>query len=307
MSNYLGCECIVCKKKFEENDDVVVCPECGTPYHRECYVNVGKCINVNLHEKGESWKPLGGEQSKCKKCKSCGRMNKPHTIMCEQCGKPLIESLEKNVYSNDGFGNMQNGTASEFKNAFGFDPNDKYCGIDPEEDFDSVKLKDISDFVGSNQLYYLPLFKRMKDTKKKFSFNITAFFVPQLYFAYRKMWLWVILSIVISTVLSIPYIIYVLSVSPMLGGMISGIDIESSMFNTLYNVSNFVNVIFQSFMLVFANYLYYKHSVNKIKKIKSNSENADLSYEGGTSIPATIISFAVQMVVLMIIMMIFVK
>ena len=34
MSNYLGSKCIMCGQEFKENDDIVVCPDCGTPYHR---------------------------------------------------------------------------------------------------------------------------------------------------------------------------------------------------------------------------------------------------------------------------------
>lgn len=237
-------------------------------------------------------------------------MNKPHTIMCEQCGKPLVEGLDKNIGSDEAFGgfkNMQEDTVSEFKGAFGFDPRDKYCGINPEEDFETVKLKELSDFVGTNQMYYLPLFKRIKETKKKNSFNIIAFFVPQLYFAYRKMWLWTILSIIISTVLSIPYIICVLADFQMLGGMVSGINLESSSFNFIYNITSFLNLVFQALMLVFANWLYYRHSICKIKNIKNSGKADDILYVGGTSTAGAILAFAIQMVVIMIIMMIFVK
>ena len=36
--------CPVCKKQFEKGDDIVVCPECGAPHHRECYEQNGKCF-----------------------------------------------------------------------------------------------------------------------------------------------------------------------------------------------------------------------------------------------------------------------
>ena len=41
--------CPVCNSNFTENDDVVVCPDCGTPHHRECYKKIGKCFNENMH------------------------------------------------------------------------------------------------------------------------------------------------------------------------------------------------------------------------------------------------------------------
>ncbi|MEE0240886.1 MAG: RING finger protein, partial [Ruminococcus sp.] len=46
MADYTGQSCFVCQKPFEPEDDVVVCPECGTPYHRACWQHYGHCINV---------------------------------------------------------------------------------------------------------------------------------------------------------------------------------------------------------------------------------------------------------------------
>ena len=42
--DYTGIKCPVCEKTFTKQDDVVVCPECGAPYHRECYQKEGHCI-----------------------------------------------------------------------------------------------------------------------------------------------------------------------------------------------------------------------------------------------------------------------
>ena len=42
--------CPVCNRPFGEDDDIVVCPECGTPHHRECWQLVGHCVNKGLHK-----------------------------------------------------------------------------------------------------------------------------------------------------------------------------------------------------------------------------------------------------------------
>lgn len=52
MSIYNNCVCPVCKKQFEDGDDIVVCPECGTPHHRECYNSIHHCANADLHSEG---------------------------------------------------------------------------------------------------------------------------------------------------------------------------------------------------------------------------------------------------------------
>lgn len=49
MSRFEGYICPVCMKKFTETDDIAVCPECGTPHHRECYLNNGKCALEEIH------------------------------------------------------------------------------------------------------------------------------------------------------------------------------------------------------------------------------------------------------------------
>lgn len=54
---YIGQKCISCKEVLKKDDDIVICPDCGSPYHRECYKSEGKCINTLLHEKGEEWEP----------------------------------------------------------------------------------------------------------------------------------------------------------------------------------------------------------------------------------------------------------
>jgi predicted amidophosphoribosyltransferase len=41
--------CPVCNNVFKDDDDVVVCPDCGTPHHRDCYKALGECKNKSLH------------------------------------------------------------------------------------------------------------------------------------------------------------------------------------------------------------------------------------------------------------------
>ena len=74
MFNYTGYECKSCGKKFTDDDDIVVCPECGTPYHRDCYKKEGRCINDELHSKHMSWKAEVEEKEQAEglKCSVCG-------------------------------------------------------------------------------------------------------------------------------------------------------------------------------------------------------------------------------------------
>ena len=42
-------KCPVCDKQFKKGDDIVVCPECGAPHHRECYEKVVHCHFADKH------------------------------------------------------------------------------------------------------------------------------------------------------------------------------------------------------------------------------------------------------------------
>ena len=92
MADYINEKCISCGKEFTKDDDVVVCPECGTPYHRGCYEKEGKCINNELHEKHSVWKPEVKEHEETEKivCKNCGAENPKEALFCNKCGTGSI-------------------------------------------------------------------------------------------------------------------------------------------------------------------------------------------------------------------------
>ena len=119
---YKGEKCFYCNEVFNDNDDVVVCPKCGTPYHRECYKQAGSCINHHLHELGESWK---------------GTVEQP-----AEPAKPVIND-------ND---NISNEQAEAFKETLGFDLTKPFMGLDPDEDFEGAKMNEIFTFVKTNKI-----------------------------------------------------------------------------------------------------------------------------------------------------------
>ena len=50
--DYIGTNCPVCEEAFKQGDDIVVCPECGTPHHRHCYESVNHCVFQDKHREG---------------------------------------------------------------------------------------------------------------------------------------------------------------------------------------------------------------------------------------------------------------
>ena len=80
MADYKGNTCPVCKQKFKEADDIVVCPDCGTPYHRECWKKVGVCVHQADHAAGFEWTPDNVIS------------DRPDDIVCPNCGETVYVS-----------------------------------------------------------------------------------------------------------------------------------------------------------------------------------------------------------------------
>lgn len=102
---YEGNTCPGCGVVFGEDDDVVVCPECATAQHRECYNKKGECVNAHLHGEDFQWKPEKGithhststlsndnkdKNKRTFECPNCGNMCDPDMERCDKCGTKFV-------------------------------------------------------------------------------------------------------------------------------------------------------------------------------------------------------------------------
>lgn len=305
MSEYIGTRCIVCSEKFGSEDDIVVCPDCGTPYHRDCYNKEGKCVNDVLHKSGGSWKPAydtgsNGAENTATVCRHCGNVNPPLTLFCRRCGMPSenirsdsdnMKQTYQGVDINEN-PDAYNANMNSFPGmqAYLINFSDPLCGFNPDEDVEGVKMADLGDFVGSNTHYYLPIFKRIKETGHSFSWNFCAMIFPELYFSYRKMplialaaWLGRIISQIPQTIAMIKQV----GNLGVLSEMVEAFNVTSDAFSGVIMIGY---VIFYSLMFLLgfnANKFYFRSAVNKIKKVKAKSDGRDTRGEivrkGGTS------------------------
>lgn len=304
MADYTGKKCIVCKGTFSESDDIVVCPECGTPYHRECYAKTGSCINTELHNSKGTWQPSpeisAAQQTEAQNdlvCRRCGYVNPENALFCERCGEPM-PALEKHnekmrenqnrAMNGNTFPGMMNGQEQGINiQPFLVNFSDPLCGYNPDEDFDGVRLCELGDYVETNTHYYLPIFKRIKETGKAISWNFSAMIFPELYFANRKMPLMSAAAFILRLFTSLPGEIYMLAASnpDMVGKFI---DTRSSAFSTMLTLSYFLSYVIMFFFGSFANWIYYKKAVKKTAKIKKTVPpqflRQTLRSKGGTSI-----------------------
>lgn len=293
MPKYTGFQCIVCQNTFQDNDDIVVCPDCGTPYHRSCYAAKGECINAMLHAEGKSWQELHRKTIEGRECPNCHHNNEPDAVRCEVCHAPMQEMHDIRIVLPDG-------------RTMHYDPNDPCCGMNPEEELEGERLGDIAEFVGNNTMYYLPLFMRFKETGKKLSLNLPALLFPHLYFANRKMWLMCLLTILAMTICGIPsllttlgsvlsekstletYAEYGFDAETMFAPLIAFVKANKGLLNSLDMIFYAVQMTLRVLLCVFSNWLYYRHTLKKVANIRKTQVSVQtrktlLRTDGGTN------------------------
>lgn len=303
MGKYTGCQCTVCQNIFQDDEDIVVCPDCGTPYHRTCYQAEGRCVNVNLHAVGGSWQNVQNEQ-RLKiggiTCPHCGYVNMPDAKTCNSCDLPLPDTDEPEKQTIG-----MTITTPDGQQHF-FQASDPCCGISPEYDMEGERLGDVANFVRTNTLYYIPLFRRFKETNRKLSVNLPCVLFPYFYFANRKMWLMTIISGLICLLCTLPDMFLNMIVAfadknylemlqssgmemQMVDNLASFLTMHQQLFADLQTPMFIANVAFRIALCLFGNYLYFRYVMKSVKRIRKISptqsvRKAMLTAEGGTNL-----------------------
>lgn len=187
---YIGENCPVCGAVFTEADDIVVCPECGTPHHRGCYSAHGGCANAEKHAEGFAWTPsnpapsMGGMQPV--------PQDAAGTVICPRCGAP--NAAEEPVCTNCGarlylrptpMPPMPQGQMPDWSNA-------PYVAggtlISPDETIGGNTVRDTAQYVRVAAHRYIPKFYKLEKKGGKVSWNWAAFFFAPYWFFYRKLY-----------------------------------------------------------------------------------------------------------------------
>lgn len=312
-------KCPVCDQQFKSSDDIVVCPECGTPHHRECYENTGHCVYQNKHSEnysfGESGDKTGESSDDTITCPKCNHINEDTTFYCEKCGYPLNEQDRNNQQTN--YTDTQNTTFGQNTPPFGFGGPaiqfDPLAGMKSDEEIaENIKVGEMAKFVGKTTQYYLLVFNRIKKLGNS-KFNFSAFLFSGIYFLYRKMntvgiivsLLFLALTVgqtyiqlmpeyesIFTTAVELQYSMqadYTFSFSSYMSSLSSYL----SMNDIIFLFSPLFLYLIRGIMMFIcgftANRAYYKHCTKKINKIKKSTDNTNLNKElesnGGVNLP----------------------
>lgn len=296
MADYINLPCPVCDKEFNENDDIVVCPVCGTPHHRECYAQNGGCAHAQWHSENktynadeireqiedqkrqEEWEKRQEERENTPElvCRRCGHKNSPEAIFCNRCGAPVSQ----------GFGANQNGERN-INTPYGrVVINSFVTPQDPNEEIDGIPAWKLSAVAGKNGERVVSQFKFFAKSGRKTSFNLFACILTPFYFLFRKMYALGIVTMILNFVLSIPGLILDLSdkatfdrFSQAFGQTIEPmIELNVAQTNFFTNLAFFATLSSWAMSILcglFANWLYFrkcKKLCGKIDEITSSKE-----------------------------------
>lgn len=299
MNHHAG-ECPVCKKPFTPGDDVVICPICGAPYHRECYLKEGKCVFTEKHKAGFEYTPPrsphgpppgeesysgGGTDSASGRnggvlCKNCQTVNDARNIFCEQCGA----SLHSNYNPGPGAGSTPGPDAGAPGGGYGSSPFGGFGGFggaayqqpptDLSGELDGIPARDWAAFIGTSAPVYLSRMRSQDQRGSKLGIILTAFFFPCFYFAYRKMWLWAALALVLWLVTQTPGTLSML----MEAGSLFIPQLSAETLATLASVAWYLNVVRCILFGFFALTLYRRDAAKKISHLQQTCDG-DAAYQ----------------------------
>ncbi len=303
---YTGNKCPVCNKAFNPEEDIVVCPLCGTPHHRECYKQNGECANAERHNEGYRWEP-----------------EKPQSEPAPEKAAPTPPPFTGGTIPN---------SREAASTVFWANQQSPFAAY-PKELCEGVETEEAAEFLGMNAFKYLQNFFYEKSGKK--TFNWAAFLFMPYWFFYRKMnkigiiFMAVILGV--SLLVSIPQSSqsfsndlyewtekyqYMNPEETTAEQEIQSLEEFKSIFTE--NVLGAVLVIAQSLlgllMRIYAGFMangwYYKHTVAKIKEIKESTPEPQLVKlklykDGGMSMTRASLAVLANYVVIMALNMLF--
>lgn len=283
MSRFENKLCPVCRQPFKDGDDIVVCPVCGTPHHRACYLEHNECGVKEYHDKGFVWN---------------GRLpDEPEEEKPEVQEEAVEPSSDNTETHSAGFpqGTPMSDQESMFEELQQQDPHFREILNSIRDDKpgeDGVSMRELTCYTASSVAHYGPAFNAFRGTidgkKHKVYFNFcSGLFAPVFQF-YRKMDVFGLLLIVVMLIPSLIMMAF--------SGMSNSALI---VFTYVFNMINLAETVLLCF---FGDYIYYKHCVRNILKIrrefgdKANTDDyyAELCERGRPSALRAVVGFLIM-------------
>ena len=287
--NTEGVSCVRCHAYLFPEDDIVYCPICGAPHHRECYNQLGHCALEEFHgtdrqydkvkareaEQSAAEMPNTGENAEgLITCQMCHEKYDFALNACPKCGAPNIAKAGGSFVNFDFLGGV---------------PADYDIG-------DGITADEAKRFVAANTPRYIPKFAVL-NAKNKLSWNWLAFLFPCGWMLSRKMYKNGIVAGLLTVISSLFYLPFMNAINNL--GTTPG-ETQAQIMQSIYEhlpkmgaaviaalLAGFVlNIAVRILSALFGDYLYKQYAISSIKTIRAESEDMDYDYrkKGGVNI-----------------------
>lgn len=287
--NTEGVSCVRCHAYLFPEDDIVYCPVCGAPHHRECYNQLGHCALEEFHgtdrqydkvkareeEQAAAEMPNTGENAEgLITCQMCHEKYDFALNACPKCGAPNIAKAGGSFVNFDFLGGV---------------PADYDIG-------DGITADEAKRFVAANTPRYIPKFAVL-NAKNKLSWNWLAFLFPCGWMLSRKMYKNGIVAGLLTVISSLFYLPFMNAINNL--GTTPG-ETQAQIMQSIYEhlpkmgaaviaalLAGFVlNIAVRILSALFGDYLYKQYAISSIKTIRAESEDMDYDYrkKGGVNI-----------------------
>lgn len=284
-----GVSCVRCHAYLFPEDDIVYCPVCGAPHHRECYNQLGHCALEEFHgtdrqydkvkareeEQAAAEMPNTGENAEgLITCQMCHEKYDFALNACPKCGAPNIAKAGGSFVNFDFLGGA---------------PADYDIG-------DGITADEAKRFVAANTPRYIPKFAVL-NAKNKLSWNWLAFLFPCGWMLSRKMYKNGIIAGLLTVISSLFYLPFMNAINNL--GTTPG-ETQAQIMQSIYEhlpkmgaaviaalLAGFVlNIAVRILSALFGDYLYKQYAISSIKTIRAESEDMDYDYrkKGGVNI-----------------------
>ncbi len=298
MSRFDGKICPVCMSKLKDGDDVVVCPICAAAHHRECYFKNNKCAFEQNHEEYLKSGNLPNETSISDTTTSYGQ-SEQQSVDGDNRRTAKASDDKENMDELELLGDLINkrNDVLNIRNA-SFDGNtpaapqfssdlereidediEKMMGMpselwtqseaqdyirhlkeklaNPNHGADGVSMRELVYVTATSIWHYTKAYVSFFAKKTKRSFNpASGLFFPVFQF-YRKMDGWgILLTLFVLLTEGLP-----------LGLQRFGF-IDESLTNVLLAAGSILSVAAMVLLCIFSDYLYFRHCINRIHKIR---------------------------------------
>ncbi len=286
--------CQACLLELSEADDVVVCPECGAPHHRECYASLGKCARSEDHGTENQYDPhnepkkeseeqeAAADLPKRIRCGNCGtEIIDPNPKFCPHCGKHFSRIIkisgENENGEEDSFPEMNTPFGKLFVDAMG--------GVDPKTPIENITAGEAASFVAVGTNRYIPKFCELNKNKKT-SWNWAAFLIPSAWCFYRKMYKDGIIYLVLHLIGSLCFLPILSFIYAALGGadpssmtyaelmqiIMANMDSFNAIAAAIYLAGLAIFAVKHIYAGMMSDWHYRNHVIAKVNEIKNDTE-----------------------------------